>query len=238
MSDEETAIEISGELISEEKEEKEATVKPTTVKQTTAKPTAARDAEEDVGNLKIPISRLTKDQKSQLIEKYKTKNNHPYYEIRKNTKGVLTVYKRRKTVQEELEEDHPGLKLTDTQMLQAQVINLERKYAALLGKHKKLKRRVNQIDEETIVMDLDELSKRVEPDEDDNVGDNGGENGGEEVVGEEVVDEPVEDEPVNEEPNEPRKPREPRENYRRERRKGGALSRNGRLVYNFAALKY
>lgn len=108
---------------------------------------------EDLSTLNCPLKKLTNEQKKALVEQYKDKNDHPAYEIRANSKGAMTIYKRRRNAEEEIKEEHPNAKLSDLQMLHAQIINLERRYVGLYDKHKRLKRRVNKIDEDTILFE-------------------------------------------------------------------------------------
>ena len=120
----------------------------------------------ELDSLDIPVKKLMKSQRERLIEEYAENNNHPHYTIKKNKNGGVTIRKRRQTVEQEIAELHPGYSLSPTQLLQAQIINLERKYINLEQKHKKLKRRVNIIDNETVIIDDDyDLTAKPIPEE-------------------------------------------------------------------------
>ena len=122
----------------------------------------------DVAGLTCNVKDLTDIQRKALLSKHKEKNDHPFYEIKTNRKGITSIHKRKQTVAQEVKDIAPTSVLTDTQMLQALVMDLDRKIAKLHGKHKKLKNRVNIIDEETMVIeeepsDIDEPEEEYEP---------------------------------------------------------------------------
>ena len=116
----------------------------------------------DVAGLTCNVKDLTDIQRKALLSKHKENNDHPFYEIKTNRKGITSIHKRKQTVAQEVKAVAPTSTLTDTQMLQALVMDLDRKIAKLHGKHKKLKNRVNIIDEETMVIE-EEPSDVEEP---------------------------------------------------------------------------
>ena len=118
-------------------------------------PGAKRQAVDELKSLNVPVKKLSKSQRERMIKEFAEKDDHPNYSFKTNKNGVMTIRKRKQTVEQEINEIHPKSTLSDTQVLQAQIINLERKYIKLENKHKKLKRRVNIIDNETVVIDDD-----------------------------------------------------------------------------------
>ena len=118
-------------------------------------PGAKRQAVDELKSLNVPVKKLSKSQREKMIKEFAEKDDHPNYSFKTNKNGVMTIRKRKQTVEQEINDIHPKSTLSDTQVLQAQIINLERKYIKLENKHKKLKRRVNIIDNETVVIDDD-----------------------------------------------------------------------------------
>ena len=118
-------------------------------------PGAKRQAVDELKSLNVPVKKLSKSQREKMIKEFAEKDDHPNYSFKTNKNGVMTIRKRKQTVEQEIKDIHPKSTLSDTQVLQAQIINLERKYIKLENKHKKLKRRVNIIDNETVVIDDD-----------------------------------------------------------------------------------
>ena len=116
---------------------------------------AKRQAVDELKSLNVPVKKLSKSQRERMIKEFAEKDDHPNYSFKTNKNGVMTIRKRKQTVEQEIKDIHPKSTLSDTQVLQAQIINLERKYIKLENKHKKLKRRVNIIDNETVVIDDD-----------------------------------------------------------------------------------
>ena len=110
---------------------------------------------DELKSLNVPVKKLSKSQRERMIKEFAEKDDHPNYSFKTNKNGVMTIRKRKQTVEQEINDIHPKSTLSDTQVLQAQIINLERKYIKLENKHKKLKRRVNIIDNETVVIDDD-----------------------------------------------------------------------------------
>lgn len=113
---------------------------------------------EEIKSLTIPVSKLTKEQKDMILKM----NEHPFYEKYADKKGVEKLRKRRKSTQEVIKETHPNSKLSDVQMIQTLYIDLAKKYEKLHEKHKKLKKRVNIIDEDTITLEQLENAYRQE----------------------------------------------------------------------------
>ena len=122
----------------------------------------------DVSGLTANVKDITDAQRKALLAKYQESNDHPFYEIKTNRKGVTSIHKRKQTVAQEVKAVAPTSTLTDVQMLQALVMDLDRKIAKLHGKHKKLKNRVNVIDEETMVIE-EEPEEIDEPEEEEYV---------------------------------------------------------------------
>ena len=157
MSETETTRSVADELAQSENQEvisDEEVVEDNMIDNTAVSEIPRSD---ELNSLKLPVNKLSKTQREKIIKEYAEQNNHPYYYLKPNKNGVMMIRKRKQTVEQEIAELHPGSSLSQTQLLQAQIINLERKYIKLENKHKKLKRRVNIIDNETLVIDDDDM---------------------------------------------------------------------------------
>ena len=143
MSDQNVQIEIENE---NEDNEETIEIKPTQPEQPPQKQTITRK----------PINELTQDEKNQLIADAKNGIQNEFYNVKffKNGNTHITLKKQTKAQELiKLNETNPEKVitpttryLTDNQLLFEHIINLESQYSKLHAKHKKLKKRYNELE--------------------------------------------------------------------------------------------
>ena len=97
---------------------------------------------------------MTEDEKRQLIDDARKGIKNPYFEVKPTKTGKPRISVRRTTLSEQLIDDAnehqpiqlPRKYLTDNQLLLEHVINLETSFNKLHSKHKKLKKRYNELE--------------------------------------------------------------------------------------------
>ena len=124
--------------------------------------TQEADSEEHEMNIELKnVGKLTDDEKNYLINLYKNGGEHEFYNVHfyKNGTNKITRKKqppkynttKRLLEQEQLrqlQQSHDKPYMTTEQILMEHVIDLEAKYATLYQKHKKLKKRTKELQED------------------------------------------------------------------------------------------
>ena len=124
------------------------------------------------------VKKLSKDERSMLEDKFKKGVEDPYFKVIRMSNGAIRITKRRnpivadvKQAQEErstriataktsfLPGDKVG-RLTNEQLLMEHIIDLETRFESMRLKHKKLKKRYNEL-ENSIYEDVDNDAKPV-----------------------------------------------------------------------------
>ena len=163
MSDSNEPVQIEIEDDNETKDENE--IKDSDEKKTTVEP-----------KLKIArkkVDELTEQEKAQLISDAQKGKEHEFYHVKlfKNGKTRITLKKQSKA-QELIQSNESNVEkvltptsryLTDNQLLFEHIINLETQYNKLHAKHKKLKKRYNDLEGYLYADDSDDDEKPIKP---------------------------------------------------------------------------
>ena len=119
------------------------------------------------------VKKLSKDERGTLISKFEKGEEDPYFKVTKMSNGSIRVTKRKNPIVQNVEEAQQQRstriankvsRLTNEQLLMEHIIDLETRFESMRLKHKKLKKRYNEL-ENSIYEDVDEHTQPVVPSE-------------------------------------------------------------------------
>ena len=119
------------------------------------------------------VKKLSKDERGVLISKFEKGEEDPYFKVTKMSNGSIRVTKRKNPIVQNVEEAQQQRStriankvnhLTNEQLLMEHIIDLETRFESMRLKHKKLKKRYNEL-ENSIYEDVDDHSTPVVPEE-------------------------------------------------------------------------
>ena len=170
------------ERVEEDVEEEDSTEQPQTTQPVQDKPTEKPaknvdvDANEHVENAQSKpiyacktVKKLSKDERSMLMDKFEKGVEDPYFKVIRMSNGAIRITKRRNPivadVKQAQEERSTRIankvnRLTNEQLLMEHIIDLETRFESMRLKHKKLKKRYNEL-ENSIYEDVDNDTKPV-----------------------------------------------------------------------------
>ena len=170
------------ERVEEDVEEEDSTEQPQTTQPVQDKPTEKPvknvdvDAIEHVENAQSKpiyacktVKKLSKDERSMLEDKFEKGVEDPYFKVIRMSNGAIRITKRRNPivadVKQAQEERSTRIankvgRLTNEQLLMEHIIDLETRFESMRLKHKKLKKRYNEL-ENSIYEDVDNDAKPV-----------------------------------------------------------------------------
>lgn len=145
---------------------------------------AAESVKEDVKEAAEPVveapayqskvvKKLTKDERQMLIDKFNNGEEDPYFKVCKMQNGSMRITKRKTPViqdTEQAQKEHSNTierkgrtsgRLTNEQLLMEHIIDLEKRFECMRLKHKKLKKRYNEL-ENSIYEDVDDIQTPVQ----------------------------------------------------------------------------
>ena len=165
-----------------EEEESDGTEQPQTTQPVQDKPTEKPvknvdvSADEHVENAQSKpiyacktVKKLSKDERSMLEDKFEKGVEDPYFKVIRMSNGAIRITKRRNPivadVKQAQEERSTRIankvgRLTNEQLLMEHIIDLETRFESMRLKHKKLKKRYNEL-ENSIYEDVDNDTKPV-----------------------------------------------------------------------------
>ena len=117
------------------------------------------------------VKKLSKDERGALISKFEKGEEDPYFKVTKMSNGSIRVTKRKNPIVQNVEEAQQQRSnriankvnhLTNEQLLMEHIIDLETRFESMRLKHKKLKKRYNEL-ENSIYEDVDDHSTPVVP---------------------------------------------------------------------------
>ena len=119
------------------------------------------------------VKKLSNDERSMLMDKFGKGVEDPYFKVIRMSNGAIRITKRRNPIVQNVEEAQQQRStriankvnhLTNEQLLMEHIIDLETRFESMRLKHKKLKKRYNEL-ENSIYEDVDEHSTPVVPSE-------------------------------------------------------------------------
>ena len=174
------------ERVEEDVEEEDSTEQPQTTQPVQDKPSKKPvknvdgSADEHVENAQSKpiyacktVKKLSKDERSMLEDKFEKGVEDPYFKVIRMSNGAIRITKRRNPIVQNVEEAQQQRStriankvnhLTNEQLLMEHIIDLETRFESMRLKHKKLKKRYNEL-ENSIYEDVDEHSTPVIPSE-------------------------------------------------------------------------
>ena len=119
------------------------------------------------------VKKLSNDERSMLMDKFGKGVEDPYFKVIRMSNGAIRITKRRNPIVQNVEEAQQQRSnriankvnhLTNEQLLMEHIIDLETRFESMRLKHKKLKKRYNEL-ENSIYEDVDDHSTPVIPEE-------------------------------------------------------------------------
>ena len=119
------------------------------------------------------VKKLTKDERQMLIDKFNNGEEDAYFKVVKMSNGSIRITKRKTPViqdAEQAQKEHSNTierkgrtsgRLTNEQLLMEHIIDLEKRFECMRLKHKKLKKRYNEL-ENSIYEDVDDIQTPVQ----------------------------------------------------------------------------
>ena len=115
------------------------------------------------------VKKLSNDERGMLMDKFGKGVEDPYFKVIRMSNGAIRITKRRNPIVQNVEEAQQQRStriankvnhLTNEQLLMEHIIDLETRFESMRLKHKKLKKRYNEL-ENSIYEDVDEHSTPV-----------------------------------------------------------------------------
>ena len=121
------------------------------------------------------VKKLSKDERQMLLDGFEKGTDDPYFKVMKMANGQMRITKRLvpllndvdkavkvngENIEKKALKHSNGSRLTNEQLLMEHIFDLEAKFEAMRLKHKKLKRRYNEL-ESAIYDDVDDGAKQV-----------------------------------------------------------------------------
>ena len=119
------------------------------------------------------VKKLTKDERQMLIDKFNNGEEDAYFKVVKMSNGSIRITKRKTPViqdAEQAQKEHSNTierrnrtsgRLTNEQLLMEHIIDLEKRFECMRLKHKKLKKRYNEL-ENSIYEDVYDIQTPVQ----------------------------------------------------------------------------
>ena len=103
------------------------------------------------------VKKLSKDERAMLMTKFDKGEEDPYFKVIRMANGQTRITKRRTPLNQSTNDINekitvratkhaPGSKLTNEQLLMEHIFDLEARFEAMRMKHKKLKKRYNELE--------------------------------------------------------------------------------------------
>lgn len=117
------------------------------------------------------VKKLTKNERDEILDKFEKGIDDPYFKVIKMSNGRIRVTKRKNPIINDIEQaqqsrtahiTNRASRLTNEQLLMEHVIDLEKRVEAMRLKHKKLKKRYNDL-ENSIYEDVNDNVNVIEP---------------------------------------------------------------------------
>ena len=117
------------------------------------------------------VKKLSKDERAMLLDKFEQGSEDPYFKVIKMSNGAIRITKRKNPLTNNVKQavenvnervvnkatkHATGTRLTNEQLLMEHIIDLESRFETMRLKHKKLKRRYNEL-ESAIYDDVNEV---------------------------------------------------------------------------------